>query len=58
MIYKIGTYDVDSPARIEALLRDVQGGTSVDFTVGLGTYAERYSKGRQPVGTVTLVSRE
>ncbi len=58
VIYKVGTLDVDSLAKIEFLLRDVQGGTSVDFAVGLGTYAQRYSKGHQQVGTVTLVSRE
>ena len=58
VILKVGTYDIDSPAKVEALLRDVEGGTAVDFTVGAGSYAQRYSKGRQQVGTVTLVARE
>ncbi len=58
VIYKVGTYDIDGPAKVEALLRDVEGGTSVDFTIGTGSYAQRYARGRQQVGTVTLVARE
>ena len=58
VIYKIGTYDAESPGRVEAILHDVEGGTSVDFTVGSGTYAQRYNKGRQQIGTVTMVARE
>ena len=58
VILKVGTYDIESPAKVEALLRDVEGGTAVDFTVGTGSYAQRYSKGRQQIGTVTLVARE
>ncbi len=58
VIYKVGTFDIDSPAKIEALLRDVAGGTAVDFTIGAGSYAQRNSKGRQQIGTVTLVARE
>ena len=58
VIYKVGTYDIDGPTKVEALLRDVEGGTAVDFTIGMGSYAQRYSKGRQQVGTVTLVARE
>ena len=58
VIYKIGTFDIDSPAKVEALLRDVGGGAAVEFTIGTGTYAQRYSKGRQQIGTVTLVARE
>ncbi len=58
VVYKIGNYDVDSPAKIEALLHDVEGGTQVDFTLGTGTYAQRLNRGRQQVGTVTLTARE
>ena len=58
VVYKIGNYDVDSPAKIEALLREVEGGTQVDFTIGAGTYAQRLNRGRQQVGTVTLTARE
>ena len=58
VVYKIGNYDVDSPAKIEALLREVDGGTKVDFTIGSGTYAQRLNRGRQQVGTVTLTARE
>ena len=58
VIYKVGTFEIDSPGKVEALLRDVQGGAAVEFTIGTGTYAQRYSKGRQQIGTVTLMSRE
>ena len=58
VVYKIGNYDVDSPAKIEALLHDVEGGTQVDFTLGAGSYAQRLNRGRQQVGTVTLTARE
>ena len=58
VVYKIGNYDVDSPAKIEALLHDVEGGTQVDFTLGTGTYAQRLNRGRQQIGTVTLTARE
>ena len=58
VIYKVGTFDIDSPAKAEALLRDVEGGTEVSFTVGTGSYAQRSSRGRQQIGTVTLVARE
>ncbi len=58
VIYKVGTFDIDGPAKVEALLRDVEGGSAVEFTIGTGTYAQRYSKGRQQIGTVTLVARE
>ena len=59
VVYKIGGYPVDSPAKIEALLREVEGGTQVDFTLGTGTYAQRFNRGRQQqVGTVTLTARE
>ena len=33
VVYKIGNYDVDSPAKIETLLSEVEGGTRVDFTM-------------------------
>ncbi len=57
IIYKIGTYDVTSPTRLDALLKDVEGGTAVDFVVGLGSLSPR-NGGRVPqVGTVTLTAR-
>ncbi len=57
IIYKVGTYDVTSPARLDALLKDVEGGTAVDFVVGLGSLSPR-NGGRAPqVGTVTLTAR-
>ena len=46
IIYKIGTYDADSLARVEALLKDVEGGTSVDFVVGVGTHSAGAACGR------------
>ncbi len=54
IIYKVGTYDATSPARVEALLKDVPGGTTVDFVVGLT--GNRNHRGGQ-VGTVTLTAR-
>ena len=59
IIYKMGTYDAASPARVEALLKDVAGGTSVDFVVGLGTLAQRNAgRGTAQIATVTLVARD
>ena len=53
IVYKIGTYAITSVTRVEALLKDVEGGTTVDFVVGLG------NAGRQAqLGTVTLTARE
>ena len=54
VIYKLGTYDATSPARVEALLKDVQGGTTVDFTVSLVGRNNRQGQ----VGTVTLTARD
>ena len=51
VVYKIGTYTVDGVARVEALLKDVDGGTTVDFVVGTGRSTSR-------LGTVTLTARE
>ena len=36
IIYRIGRYNVDSPAVVERYSRYVDPGTSVDFVVGLG----------------------
>ena len=57
IIYKMGTYDVSSPARVDALLKDVVGGTSVDFVVGLGTLTQRNAGRGAQIGTVTLTAR-
>ncbi len=58
IIYKLGTYDANSPARVEGLLKDVASGTSVDFVVGLGTLAGRSTgRGSTQIGTVTLTAR-
>ena len=53
IIYKVGTYDATTPARVESLLKDVPGGTPVDFVVDSGRRASR----RGQVGTVTLTAR-
>lgn len=53
IIYKVGTYDAASPARVESLLRDVPGGTTVDFVVGQGGRGSRHGQ----IGTVTLTAR-
>ncbi len=59
VIYKLGTYPAGSVERVEALLKDVDGGTSVDFVVGLGNTTGGRSAGRQTsVATVTLTARE
>ena len=48
VIYRIGTYPVPNPQRVEALLNHVPAGTPVDFVVGAsGEFA-----------TVTLVARD
>ena len=57
IIYKLGTYDTASPGRIESLLKDVDGGTSVDFVVGLGTLSQRNAGRGAQIGTVTLTAR-
>ena len=58
VVYKIGTYTADSVARVEGLLRDVDGGTSVDFVI-YATNASGRNAGRPTqVGTVTLVARD
>ncbi len=54
VIYKVGTYTADSVTRVEALLKDVDGGTSVDFVV----WAPTRGRQRPAVGTVTLTARE
>ena len=58
IIYKIGTYDAASPRAVETLLKDVVGGTSVDFVVGLGTLSSRNARRTPQIGTVTLVARD
>ena len=60
LVYKIGRYDVSSPAMIEDLLKDVRAGTEVDFVVGAA--ARRGSPfgfgGSPQIVTVTLVARD
>ena len=58
IVHKVGTYNADSVARVEALLKDVDGGTAVDFLVWLSD--SRVRSGNRPVqtGTVTLVARD
>ncbi len=50
VIYRIGTYNVPNPRRVEALLSSVPAGTSVDFVVGAA------GTGGTEFGTVTLVA--
>ena len=57
ILYKLGTFDANSPARVESLLSDVAGGTAVDFVVGLGTLAPRSAWRPPQVSTVTLIAR-
>ena len=58
IVYKLGTYAASSPARVESLLADVEGGTAVDFVVGLGSPSQRGSgRGAAQVGTVTVTAR-
>ena len=54
VIYKVGTYDATNPGRVETLLKDVAGGTTVDFVVGTVGNASR----RSQVGTITLTARD
>ena len=54
LIYKVGTYDATSPARLEGILKDVEPGTTVDFTLGISGRGSRQSQ----VGTVTLTARD
>ncbi len=59
LVYKIGRYDVGSPAMIEKLLKDVRAGTEVDFVVGAaGRRGSPFGFGGTPqLATVTLVAR-
>ena len=54
VIYKVGTYAVGSVTRIETLLKDVDGGTAVDFVVAAGGGGRKAAQ----VATVTLVARQ
>ena len=54
IIYKVGTYDAGSPARVEAILKDVEPGTAVDFTIGIGGRGNRQNQ----IGTATLTARD
>ena len=58
VVYKIGTYTADSVARVESLLKDVDGGTSVDFVVWATNASGRNTGRPVQVGTVTLVARD
>jgi serine protease Do len=60
LVYKIGRYEVSSPATIEKLLADVRGGTEVDFVVGAaGRRGSPFGFGGAPqLATVTLVARD
>ena len=58
VVYKIGTYAADSVARVESLLRDVGGGTSVDFVIWATNASGRDTGRPARVGTVTLVARD
>ena len=54
LIYKLGTYETGSPARVEAILKEVEPGTTVDFTIGIVGRGNRQSQ----VGTATLTARD
>ncbi len=58
VVYKVGTYTADSVARVEALLKDVDGGTSVDFVIWATNASGRNAGRPTQVGTVTLVARD
>ncbi len=55
MVLKVGTYTARDAARIDALLRDVPGGTAVDWT--LGPAGNRRALLSSQATTVTLVAR-
>lgn len=57
IVYKMGSYAVQDPARVEGLLKGVDGGTPVDFVVGLSGARRGLSRQGQQLGTVTLVAR-
>jgi serine protease Do len=58
IVYRLGSYAINSPAQAEALLKDVEPGTAVDFTVGLPAPARRGLARQEPqLGTVTLTAR-
>jgi serine protease Do len=57
IVYKLGAHPASSPAQVEALLKDVGPGTSVDFIVGLGSAGRRGLSRQGQIGTVTLVAR-
>lgn len=57
IVYKMGSYAVQDPARVETLLKDVDGGTPVDFVVGMSAVRRGLSRQGQQLGTVTLVAR-
>ena len=56
IVLKVGTYAARDAARIDALLRDVPGGTAVDFTVGPPAGNRRSLLASQAT-TVTLQAR-
>ncbi len=59
LVYKIGRYEVGSPAAIEKLLKDVRPGTEVDFVVGAaGRRGSPFGFGGSPqLATVTMVAK-
>ncbi len=58
ILYKIGRYDVNTPAAVEKLLKDVKAGTEVDFVVGTTGRRLPFGLGTSPqIDTVTLVAR-
>ena len=57
IVYKVGAYNAESVARVEALLKDVDGGTPVDFAVWLSDARVRNGNRPVQVGTVTLTAR-
>ncbi|MBV9659389.1 MAG: trypsin-like peptidase domain-containing protein [Verrucomicrobia bacterium] len=54
ILVRVGTYEANSPARIEALLKDVPAGTMVDFVISPGG---RRLLGGLTTETVTLRAR-
>lgn len=57
IVYKMGAYAVQEPARVEQLLKGVDAGTPVDFVVGRSGARRGLSRQGQQLGTVTLVAR-
>ncbi len=60
VVYRLGRYNLDTPAAVEQLLSEVEPGAAVDFTIGVENPRRGLTRQGQTsqIGTVTLVARE